>query len=58
MRTGVTQFLKIKCKDCENEQMVFAKAATKVPCQACGATLAEPRGGNALLLGEVVGEFS
>lgn len=56
MRNGVTKFLKVKCKDCEGEQLVFAKAATKVACNVCGATLAEPAGGHARLLGEVVAE--
>ena len=55
-RNGVTKFLKVKCKDCEGEQIVFAKAATRVACNVCGATLAEPRGGTAQLHGEVVAE--
>ena len=53
MRHGVTKFVKVKCKDCENEQIVFSKAATKVACSVCGASLAEPQGGHAKLLGEV-----
>ena len=57
MRGGVTKFVKVKCKDCENEQIVFSKAATKVACNVCGASLAEPRGGHAILLGEVTAEL-
>ena len=52
-----TKFLKVKCKDCENEQVVFSKAATRVACNVCGASLAEPRGGTAHLLGEVTAEL-
>ena len=32
-------FIKIKCPDCANEQIAFRKAATKVTCHVCGATL-------------------
>ncbi len=51
---NVTKFLKVKCKDCEGEQIVFSKAATRVACNVCGATLAEPRGGHAQINGEIV----
>ena len=57
MRHGVTKFVKVKCKDCENEQIVFSKAATRVACNVCGASLAEPRGGHAQLMGEVTAEL-
>lgn len=58
-RHGVTtKFLKVKCKDCENEQVVFSKAATKVACNVCGASLAEPQGGTAKLLGEITAELT
>jgi len=57
MRAGTSKFLKIKCKDCENEQVVFSKASTKVACNVCGASLAEPRGGHAHFLGEVTAEL-
>lgn len=49
-----SNFLRLKCKDCENEQIVFQKAASKVSCAVCGSTLAEPTGGKAKLLGQVV----
>lgn len=56
-RHGVTKFLKVKCKDCENEQIVFSKAATKISCNVCNAAMVEPQGGHALVLGEVVQEL-
>lgn len=49
-----SNFLRLKCKDCENEQTVFHKTASKVSCAVCGSTLAEPTGGKAKLLGQVV----
>ncbi len=58
MRHGVSKFYKVKCKDCEGEQVVFSKAATKVACNVCGATLVEPRGGLANVVGEIIGELA
>ena len=50
----VNDFLKIKCADCGNEQTTFSKAATKVTCNVCGATLVVPKGGKAEIKGEIV----
>jgi small subunit ribosomal protein S27e len=47
-------FLEVKCPDCSNTQIVFGKCATKVPCQACGSTLALPTGGKSEIKGEIV----
>ncbi|MXR51101.1 30S ribosomal protein S27e [Halovenus sp. WSH3] len=47
-------FHKVACPDCDNEQIVFGKAASTVACAVCGHTLAEPTGGEAILEGEVV----
>lgn len=54
---NVTKFLKVKCKDCENEQIVFSKASTRVTCNVCNAALVEPRGGTATMLGEITAEL-
>jgi small subunit ribosomal protein S27e len=51
-----SKFLKVKCPDCQSEQITFNRATIKVHCQVCGATLSEPSGGVAILKGEVVGE--
>ena len=53
--TPRSRFLRVKCADCSNEQIVFNRAATVVNCQVCGATLARPTGGKAAIRGEVVG---
>ena len=42
-----SKFLKVKCNDCENEQVIFGSASSKVECQVCGRTIAEPSGGMA-----------
>ncbi|MFB6146652.1 MAG: 30S ribosomal protein S27e [Halobacteriaceae archaeon] len=47
-------FYRLRCADCENEQIVFGKAAAEVNCAVCGATLARPTGGEAAFDAEVV----
>ena len=49
-----SKFLRVKCPDCGNEQVVFSNATTAVHCNICNATLAEPSGGKAKIKGEVV----
>ncbi len=47
-------FLRVRCPDCGNEQIVFSNATTIVHCSVCGVTLAEPTGGKAKIKGEIV----
>ncbi|MDH5440554.1 MAG: 30S ribosomal protein S27e [Candidatus Bathyarchaeia archaeon] len=47
-------FLRVRCPDCGNEQVVFSHVATIVHCNICGAVLAEPTGGKADIKGEVI----
>jgi len=44
-----SRFVKVKCLDCENEQIIFAHAATEVKCLKCDKVLARPSGGRAKL---------
>ncbi len=52
-----SKFLKIKCPDCENEQLVFEKATSVVECTVCGRVLAEPTGGKAVIKADIVATF-
>ncbi|AGB15688.1 ribosomal protein S27E [Halovivax ruber XH-70] len=47
-------FYRVRCEDCENEQIVFGKASTDVACAVCGTTLARPTGGKASIDHEIV----
>jgi len=49
-----SKFLRVKCPDCGNEQVVFSHATTTVHCNICGATLVSPSGGRVIIKGEVV----
>ncbi|KYK35469.1 MAG: 30S ribosomal protein S27e [Theionarchaea archaeon] len=41
----MSKFLRIKCEDCGNEQVVFNHPSSVVRCLVCGKTVAEPKGG-------------
>jgi small subunit ribosomal protein S27e len=58
VRENRSRFVKVKCPDCENEQMVFEKASTVVKCVVCGRDLATPTGGKASLKAEIVTEYT
>ncbi len=47
MEMPESKFLKVKCKKCKNEQVIFNKAAISVKCLVCSSILAEPTGGKA-----------
>lgn len=49
-----SRILRLKCDDCENEQVVFERAAAEVSCAVCGSTLVTPTGG----MGDVHGEVT
>ncbi len=47
-------FFSVECGDCENEQIVYGKAASTVSCAVCGSTLATPTGGEAEIHGDII----
>ncbi len=47
-------FVKLKCKDCENVQVTYAKGSSVVTCNICGATLVHPTGGTISTNAEIV----
>lgn len=49
-----SKFVRVRCSDCGNEQVVFDHITNVVHCNICGATLANPTGGKAEIKGEVV----
>lgn len=54
MKKTESKFIKVRCKDCENEQVLFNKASSEVSCHICGSTLAKPSGGKAKIKGEIL----
>ncbi|HDN83535.1 MAG TPA: 30S ribosomal protein S27e [Candidatus Altiarchaeales archaeon] len=49
-----SKFLRVKCKSCGNEQIIFDRASTMVKCLVCEKVLAEPRGGKARIYAEIL----
>lgn len=47
-------FLRVRCPECGNEQIIFEKAASIVECASCGEVLGQPTGGHSALSAEVV----
>ena len=39
-----SKFQKIKCMECDEEQIVFSHNSSKVTCNSCGNILSEPTG--------------
>ncbi|OPX73022.1 MAG: 30S ribosomal protein S27e [Methanoregulaceae archaeon PtaB.Bin152] len=54
LRENRSKFFRVKCPECDNEQVVFEKASTVVDCVVCGKVLAEPSGGKADVKAEIL----
>ncbi|MDD1719178.1 MAG: 30S ribosomal protein S27e [Methanoregulaceae archaeon] len=57
IRENRSTFFKVKCPDCEHEQLVFDHASSVVVCVVCGKVLAEPSGGKATVTAEILAEY-
>jgi small subunit ribosomal protein S27e len=44
-------FLKVTCRDCGSESIIFGRSTTAISCDVCSATLTKPSGGKAELVG-------
>lgn len=49
-----TGYIKVKCHECGNEQVIYGKAATEVKCLKCSAVIAIPTGGKASVKAEIL----
>ncbi|HLC69209.1 MAG TPA: hypothetical protein VJH24_05190 [Candidatus Bilamarchaeaceae archaeon] len=52
----MAKFYRVKCK-CGSEQNVFSHVTQAVACSTCKEILAQPSGGEAAILGEIVKEL-
>lgn len=57
IRENRSAFFKVKCPDCEHEQLLFDRASSVVTCVVCGKVLAEPAGGKATVIAEILAEY-
>lgn len=44
-----SDFVKVKCGKCKNEQMIFEKPAMEVKCLVCGEALSKSSGGRGII---------
>lgn len=49
-----SKFIKVKCKKCKNEQIIFGKASSEVKCLVCNSELAAPSGGKTKIKARVL----
>jgi len=54
MKKTKSKFIKVRCRNCENEQVLFDKASSPVSCHMCSSKLAIPKGGKAEIKGELL----
>lgn len=54
MGTPKSKFIKIRCNQCKNEQVVFGNASTIVLCLVCNAELVHPTGGKSNITARVL----
>jgi small subunit ribosomal protein S27e len=48
------EFIRVKCNECKNEQVIFDRPAGEVKCLVCGTPLVRHTGGKAEILGKVL----
>lgn len=49
-----SKFIRVRCNDCENEQVLFDRCSTTILCHICGSKLAIPHGGKAKIKGKIL----
>jgi small subunit ribosomal protein S27e len=49
-----SNFIRVRCRNCESEQIIFSHTTHVVNCRSCGEKLAEPTGGKAKINGVVI----
>jgi len=50
-----SKFLKMNCKECDTENVVFSHASTPITCKSCGNVIVKPAGSKAKIIGKVSG---
>jgi small subunit ribosomal protein S27e len=49
-----SKFIKVQCKKCKNEQVIYNKASTLVKCLKCQDVLSEPTGGGSFIKAKIL----
>ena len=54
IKTPTSRFIKVRCKKCKNEQIIFGKSASEIKCLVCETVLASSTGGKTKLKAKVL----
>ena len=54
MRNPKSEFVKVKCEKCKNEQILFNKPAIEVKCLVCDSIVAKPTGGKGDIKAKII----
>ncbi|MEM0159144.1 MAG: 30S ribosomal protein S27e [Thermoplasmataceae archaeon] len=49
-----SKFVRLKCRDCGNEQVTYTRVTSTVTCNICGSTIARPTGGVFEISAEII----
>ena len=49
-----SKFIKVRCAECKNEQIIYSNVSTPVTCLVCKKELASPTGGKTKLAGRIL----
>ena len=52
------KFHRVKCSNCENEQILFNRSSIVVHCSECGEALTKSTGGATIIHGEIIETLS
>jgi small subunit ribosomal protein S27e len=53
-----SKFVRVACKKCKNEQVIFSKCAMEVRCVNCDELVAESTGGECYVHAKILGTLS
>ncbi|MBS3159950.1 30S ribosomal protein S27e [Candidatus Woesearchaeota archaeon] len=53
-RKNKSQFFKVRCNKCKNEQNVFNKCSSEIKCLVCDEILAMPTGGKSKVIAKIL----
>ncbi len=49
-----SKFIKVRCTECKNEQIIFGSASSEMKCLVCGKQLATSSGGKSQISARVL----
>jgi small subunit ribosomal protein S27e len=50
----MSKFIKVRCKKCKNEQIIFEKSSSEIRCLVCKEILSTPTGGKSKVTSKVL----